>query len=34
MGKRRATNTYLKAGDKIDAEIQGLGNRSVEIIDG
>ena len=26
-----ATNTYLKIGDKIDAEIEGLGKLSVEI---
>jgi 2-keto-4-pentenoate hydratase/2-oxohepta-3-ene-1,7-dioic acid hydratase in catechol pathway len=28
-----ATNTYLKVGDKIDAEIDGLGLLSVEIVD-
>lgn len=28
-----ATNTYLKIGDKIDAEIEGLGKLSVEIVD-
>jgi 2-keto-4-pentenoate hydratase/2-oxohepta-3-ene-1,7-dioic acid hydratase in catechol pathway len=27
-----ATGTYLKIGDKIDAEIQGLGRLSVEVI--
>ena len=28
-----ATNTYLKVGDRIDAEITGLGKLSVEIIE-
>ena len=28
-----ATNTYLKVGDKIAAEIEGLGKLNVEIID-
>ena len=31
-GVGMATNTYLKTGDKIDAEIEGLGKLSVEII--
>jgi 2-keto-4-pentenoate hydratase/2-oxohepta-3-ene-1,7-dioic acid hydratase in catechol pathway len=31
-GVGMATNTYLKTGDKIDAEIQGLGKLSVEIV--
>jgi 2-keto-4-pentenoate hydratase/2-oxohepta-3-ene-1,7-dioic acid hydratase in catechol pathway len=31
-GVGMATNTYLKTGDKIDAEIEGLGKLSVEVI--